>query len=358
MSAPRLGFVGLGRIGNLRLESVLAAGTAEVVALCDPSPERLAAVEEAVPGVFCCEDLSELLARAEALALDGLVIATPNSFHVPQVVEALERRLAVFCQKPLAVDAEGARRVVRAARRADRNLGIDSTYRGTAGAQALRRLVRAGELGRVFRLDSVFHTADGPSKGWCHDPALSGGGALIDLGGHLVDLALWLFGAPGVRSVHGQAFRDGVPLAGRGVDDFAVLELELEGMTTVSVAVSWNAHLGRDCALRATAFGTAGGASFRNVDGTLSDFELERALGHGGEVVTREGREALGRALLQWIDRLGEHPGFDPEVGQAVLVSEVIDAVYGDPATAAALKRPIEVTAWPTGGEAAFPIAM
>jgi predicted dehydrogenase len=336
VSAPRLGFVGVGWIGAMRLDSVRAAGTAEIVALCDPSPEHLAAARAGSPGAVCFEDLGEMLGRAGDLGLDGVVISTPNSFHVPQAVAALEQGLAVFCQKPLAVDAEGARAVVKAARRAERLLGIDYTYRCTAGAQALRRLIRTGELGRVFSLDLVFHNAYGPDKAWCHDPAVAGGGALMDLGVHLVDLAMWLLGSRGVRSVHGLAFRDGLPLEGRGIDDFATVQLELEGRAAVSLAVSWNAHLGRDCAIRAAAFGSAGGAEFRNVGGSFFDFELERTHGRTGEVVLSEGREALGRALVEWVERLTESPDFDAEVEQAVLVSEVIDAVYGGAPAAAA----------------------
>jgi predicted dehydrogenase len=334
---PRLAFVGVGWIGAMRLDSVRQAGTAEVAALCDPVPANLEAAREASPQAACFEDLDTLLAQAGDLALDGVVISTPNALHVPQAVAALEHGLAVFCQKPLAIDAEGARAVVRAARRAGCLLGVDYTYRCTAGAQALRRLVRAGELGRVFSLDLAFHNAYGPDKPWCHDPAVAGGGALMDLGVHLIDLAIWLLGSRGVRSVHGLAFRDGLPLAERGIDDFATVQLELEGRAAVSLAVSWNAHLGRDCAIRAAAFGSAGGAEFRNVGGSFFDFELERAHGRSGEIVVREGREALGRALVEWVERLAEHPGFDPEIEQAVLVSEAIDAVYGGAPAAAAV---------------------
>lgn len=357
MSTPRLAFVGVGWIGALRLESVRAAGAAEVAALCDPVPQNLAAARAASPEAACFEDLDTLLAQAGDRALDGVVISTPNALHVPQTVAALEHGLAVFCQKPLAVDAEGARAVVRAARRAGCLLGVDYTYRCTAGAQALRRLIRTGELGRVFSLDLAFHNACGPDKAWCHDPAVAGGGALMDLGVHLVDLALWLIGSRGVRAVHGLAFRDGLPLAGRGIDDFATVQLELEGRAAVSLAVSWNAHLGRDCAVRAAAFGTAGGAELRNVGGSFFDFELERVQGRSGEVVLREGREALGRALVEWVERLAEHPGFDPEVEQAVRVSEVIDAVYGGaPAAVApplAREEPAPPPA-PANAEAAF----
>ena len=328
MSRPRLGFVGLGWIGAMRLEAVAAAGLAEVAALCEPSAERLDEVGRARPDAVCFSDLDEMLGRAGELRLDGLVIATPNALHAPQTLAALDRGLAVFCQKPLALHAGEAREMVEAAREADRLLGVDYSYRFTEGAQALRRAVQAGELGRVFSVDTVFHNAYGPDKPWCFDPRLSGGGALMDLGVHLIDLAFWLLDDPGIRAVHGGAFRHGEPLGDGVVDDFASARVELDGGAALSLAVSWNAHAGQDCDIHLTAFGTNGGAEFRNVAGSFYDFELARFSGRGTEIAARESRDWLGRAILDWTERLGRSNRFDPEIERSVRVSEVVDAVY------------------------------
>jgi len=325
---PRLGFVGLGWIGAMRLEAV-AGGGAEIVALCDASPGRLESTARSQPRVACFQEYGELLARAGSLRLDGVVIATPNALHGPQTLEALDRGLAVFCQTPLALDAGQARAMVDAARQADRRLGVDDSYRFTEGARRLRELIAGGALGRVRALDTAFHNASGPDKPWCFDPALSGGGALMDQGGHLIDLAFWLLGDPPVQAVHGGAFRGGEALRGVGVDDFAAARIELLGGTAVSLAVSWNAHTGQDCVIRAAAGGTAGGAEFRNVDGSFYDFELARFAGHTAAVETRESRDWMGRAIRHWADRLIASPGFDPEVERSVAVSAVVDAIYG-----------------------------
>jgi predicted dehydrogenase len=325
---PRLGFVGLGWIGAMRLEAVAAAGLAEVAALCEPSPQRLEETAKAYPHATAFSDFSGMLGRAGDLGLDGVVIATPNSLHAPQALAALDRGLAVFCQKPLALNAREAREMVEAARRADRLLGVDYSYRFTDGARELRRAVAAGELGRVFSMDTAFHNAYGPEKPWCFDPRLSGGGALMDLGVHLIDLALWMLGDPGVEAVHGGAWRGGEPLATGTVDDFANARIELEGGASVSVAVSWNAHAGRDCVIRLAAFGIGGGAELRNVDGSFYDFELARFSGRAEEVTVRESRDWLGKAILDWAARLGNRERFDPEIERSVRVSEVVDAVY------------------------------
>lgn len=338
MSVPRLGFVGLGWIGAMRLKALAEAGAAEVAALCESIPERLETTGAEHPAAVRFDDLEGMLDRSEELRLDGVVIATPNALHAPQTLAALDRGLAVFCQKPLALNAREAREMVRAARRADHLLGVDYSYRFTDGAQALRRMIQDGELGRVFSLDLVFHNAYGPDKPWCWDPALSGGGALMDLGVHLIDLAFWLLDDPEVRTVRGGVFRGGERLSlGRmtptgevGVDDFATAWLDLrDGDVIANFAVSWNAHAGQDCVIRAATFGTGGGAEFRNVDGSFYDFELARFNGRSGEVVTRESRDWLGRAILDWASRLAAGSHYDPEIERSVAVSEVVDAVYG-----------------------------
>ena len=330
MAKPRLAFVGLGWIGAMRLEALAGAGAAEIVALCDASPGRLESTARGQAGVACFQEVDELLAKAGDLRLDGVVIATPNAFHFPQTVAALDRGLAVFCQKPLALDAGQARAMVDAARRADRRLGVDYSYRFTDGARCLRDAIASGALGRVYFLDTVFHNAYGPDKAWAHDPRLAGGGALMDLGVHLIDLACWLLGDPPVAQVRGGVFRQGERLSGVGMDDFASARIDLgQGDAVASLAVSWNAHAGRDCVIRAAVFGTAGGAEFRNVGGSFYDFELERFAGRTGEVVVRESRDWLGRAILDWARRLAEANRFDSEIERSVRVSEVVDAIYG-----------------------------
>lgn len=313
----------------MRLEAVAGAGGAEIAALCDASPGRLESTARSHSGgVVCFQEYDELLAKAGALALDGVVIATPNVLHAPQTLAALDRGLAVFCQKPLALEAGEARAMVEAARRAGRRLGVDYSYRFTEGARRLREAIAGGALGRVFLLDTVFHNAYGPDKPWCFDPALSGGGALMDLGVHLIDLAFWLLGDPAVRAVHGAACRGGVPQHGVVVDDFATARIELEGGEVVSLAVSWNAHAGQDCVIRSTVFGTAGGADFRNAGGSFYDFELARFTGRTTVIETRESRDWMGKAILDWVEHLAADPGFDPEVERSVAVSAVVDAIY------------------------------
>jgi predicted dehydrogenase len=327
MRHPRLGFAGLGWIGGLRLEAVAESGRAEVSALCDPAADRLDAAGRNYPAAALFTDYSAFLARAAELRLDGVVLATPNALHAEQAMAAFDLGLAVFCQKPLARSSAEVREVLHAARLADRLLGVDYSYRHTRGARELRRLVAAGEFGPIRYVESVFHNAYGPDKPWCYEPE-QGGGALLDLGVHQIDLALWLLGAPAVEEVAGLAFAMGQPLSGDGVEDFATAQLALAGGTVVHMAVSWNAHVGKDCEIRTALFGSRGGAEIRNIDGSFYDFETVRHAGRTCTPLERESREWMSGAILEWSGRLAEDASYDAAAETSLIVAEVVDAVY------------------------------
>jgi predicted dehydrogenase len=298
---PRLGFLGLGWIGRSRLDALVASGIAEIGPIADP----------ALPEAF--DSLDDLLAEE----LDAVVIATPSALHAEQAVAALERGLAVFCQKPLGRDAGEARSVVDAARRADRLLGVDLAYRHVAAFRAAHALVRSGDLGEIVSADLVFHNAYGPDKPWFYDPDLSGGGCAIDLGVHLVDLAVWTLDLDpvDVRS----------RLVGEPVEQFATAELD-----HVRLACSWNLHAGRDAVIEATFHGTDGAVSVRNVGGSFYDFRCERMHGTTTETVVEPPDDWTGRAAVEWAARLAAGERFDAGAAdEYVRVAEILDRIYG-----------------------------
>ena len=326
---PRVGFLGVGWIGRNRMEAIARSGAARVSAVADASAESARAGAEAVGCGRVAASLDELL----AMELDAIVIATPSSLHAAQAVRALEAGLAVFCQKPLGRDAAETRRVVEAARRADRLLGVDLSYRQTAAVQALKRLLEQDEIGRVHAVDLVFHNAYGPDKPWFYDPALSGGGCVIDLGIHLVDLALWCLRFPRVHDVRSRLFSKGQPLVDSSsrVEDLAMAQLELADGTAVHLACSWRLHAGRDCVIEASFFGTRGGATFRNVDGSFYDFRAELHRGTATETLVEPPDPWGGRAAVRWVRLLATGAGYDPEIEQSITVAETLDRIYRRP---------------------------
>ncbi|BDG02083.1 Gfo/Idh/MocA family oxidoreductase [Anaeromyxobacter oryzae] len=324
---PRLGFLGVGWIGRHRMRAILESGVADAAAVADAAGPAAAAAADAVDG---CRVVSSLDALLE-LDLDGVVVATPSALHADQAAKALERGVAVFCQKPLGRSAAEARRVVEAARAADRLLGVDLSYRHVAGMDRVRELVLGGALGRVYAASLVFHNAYGPDKPWFYDARLSGGGCLVDLGIHLVDLALWVLGFPEVDEIAATLRAGGDRLRGRAdgkVEDWAAAQLELRGGTAVQLACSWRLAAGQDCLMEAAFYGTQGGAALRNVSGSFYDFLVERFHGTSREVLAGPPDAWGGRAAVAWAQALARGARYDPAVESILEVQATLDRIY------------------------------
>jgi predicted dehydrogenase len=326
MSRPRLGFLGTGWIGRHRMEAMIASGGIKTVAVGDPSPDCASAAAALAPGAEIVPSLEAMLEHG----LDGVVIATPSALHAAQAIAALQAGVAVFCQKPLGRDAGEVAAVIAAARSANRLLGCDFSYRHTAGVQAIAPLLSANQLGRVHAADLVFHNAYGPDKPWFYDRAQSGGGCVIDLGVHLVDLALWLLGWPEVREVRSRLFAGGEPLRApvEQVEDFALAELELAGGAVVRLACSWRLHAGQEAVIEASFYGTHGGARLRNVGGSFYDFEALRLDGTGARVLASPPDAWGGRAAVAWAEQLATVRGFNPAAERFATVAAVLDRIY------------------------------
>jgi predicted dehydrogenase len=324
---PRVGFLGVGWIGRHRMQAILETGAIDVTTIADASRAMAEEALRMAPGATLVPSLEAMLDEG----VDGVVIATPSALHAEQSIRALERGAAVFCQKPLGRTAAETRAVVDAARSADRLLAVDLSYRLTEGMQRMRDVVRSGELGRVYAVDLTFHNAYGPDKPWFYDPILAGGGCVMDLGVHLVDLALWTLGFPDVRNVSSRLFAGGEPLGHHPdrVEDCAFATLELSTGAAVRLACSWRLQAGCDAVITAAFYGTEGGTALRNVNGSFYDFVAERYRGTAREVLAEPPDAWGGRAASDWARRLACGERFDADVEQLVEVAAVLDRIYG-----------------------------
>jgi predicted dehydrogenase len=325
IAKPRLGFLGLGWIGYQRMVAIADSGWAEISALADPSEEcleRAAAYAGAAVPLASFEDLLNA-------GLDGIVIATPSGQHAAQCAAALERGVAVFCQKPLGRNAEEVRAAVAAARLADRLIRVDLSYRFTHALQKIRALVQSGELGEIFAVDLTFHNAYGPQKPWFYDPVQSGGGCVVDLGIHLVDAALWILPS-GVAGVRSRLFHQGRRISGRGkvCEDYATAQLQMESGTVVNLNCSWHLHAGQDAVIEAVFYGTKGGAAMRNQNGSFTEFAADHFTGTSRVRISQPPDDWGGGAARDWARQLSRSRYFDPAIEEIVEVTKVLDAIY------------------------------
>jgi|SRR5579884_2639565 len=319
----KLGFLGTGWIGRNRMEAMLATGKAMAAAICDPDPRMLAEAKKIAPLALETTSLDGML----GLELDGVVIATPSALHAQQCIQAFDVGAAVFCQKPLGRNAAEVESVLDAACRADRLLGVDLSYRHTAAVQAIRG--RLSVIGLPFAADLTFHNAYGPGAGWFWDPRLSGGGCLIDLGVHLVDLLLWLFDFPEVLDTHATLMRDGREVRLDEVEDYAIAELRLANGLTARISCSWNLSAGTDAIIEANFFGTIGGLRMHNENGSFFDFSADVFHGRNTERLVSPPDEWGGRAAADWVTKLADGVRFNGSTEGLLATACTLDRLYG-----------------------------
>ncbi|RAX37312.1 MULTISPECIES: Gfo/Idh/MocA family oxidoreductase [Rhizobium] len=323
----RLGFLGVGRIGRHRMKAILDTGLVGSTLICDPSAEMAKAAADLAEQATIVPSFDDLLSER----LDGIVIATPSALHAEQAMTALEQGIAVFCQKPLGRTRNEVEQAIAAARKADRLLQVDLSYRHTRAMRRVRDLVRGGELGKIFAVDMIFHNAYGPDKPWFYDRRMSGGGCVMDLGIHLADLALWTLDFPAVTSVQSCLMRRGVPIQpdSADVEDFALATVTLSDGAALRLACSWGLNAGVDAVISANFHGTAGGAAMRNVNGSFYDFVAEGYRGTRTDILIEPPDEWGGRAAAAWATRLAGDNSYDPLCERLVDSAAIIDAIYG-----------------------------
>src|SRR5688500_18132534 len=212
-----------------------------LVALCDNDGAKARALADRfdIPDVFT--DFEELLDSDE---LDGVVIATPNHLHEPHALSALRAGVNVLCERPLALTARGVERVIAAAQKAGRKVVVGNNHRFRSDVQALDRFLSNGELGKIVGVRAGAY-APAPAGGWRHRRQESGGGAFLEHGFNLLDLALWLANFPEPVRVSAHASGASVAPRARGqapavaVEDSMLVGIDCAGDLTIGLDVSW-----------------------------------------------------------------------------------------------------------------------
>ena len=235
-----MGVVGGGWPGQRHAEAFTTSGAGVVTAVADLDPASRAALAEVSPGAHQFASADELLAEAD---VEAVVVALPTYLHRPVVIAALDAGKHVLCEKPPGLDAEEVVAMMDAARRAGRVLAFALQRRALPSVTAARALVERGELGTLYHGRAVWTRAWGApagAGGWHRDLARAGGGPLIDLGVHVLDLAWWLMGRPPVRSctgiTHNRSFDP------KQVEDVAFGFVRLSEGGAIQVETSWMAH--------------------------------------------------------------------------------------------------------------------
>lgn len=343
----RIGIIGCGGIANTKhMPSLRKIEEVEMVAFCDIIRERAekAAKEFGVPDAMVCEDYKELLADK---TIDVVHVLTPNREHSFITVDALESGKHVMCEKPMAINSAEAQKMLDAAKRTGKKLTIGYQNRYRPDSQFLKRACDNEELGEIYYAKALSLRRRGvPTWGVFLNEYEQGGGPLIDIGTHALDLTLWMmnnyrpkmvvgsvYKKLGDQTEPGNIFGDWDPKQFT-VEDSAFGYIVMENGATIILESAWALNILDLSEAQTVLCGTKAGADMK--DGLrINSVKYNRQcvekpdLSVGG-VAFFEGSQASPADVeaRQWIDAVlqdGE-PTVKPE--QAFVVTQILEAIY------------------------------
>ena len=321
----KVGVVGAGFAGRAHMQGYKnVSEDADLIAICDVSQDRAqeAAEKYDIPNVFT--DYEVMLRLSE---LDAISVCLPNAMHMPVTVAALEAGKHVLCEKPLAANAQQAAKMVEAAEKSGKILAMSLNFRYQGKALTAKKLIEAGELGEIYYAKTAMLRNNAIPRGWFHVKERSGGGPLLDLASHMLDVTWWLMGRPEPVSVSGVTFAKlGVAGEAMGtwgvgygdgpvdIEDLAVGLIRFKEGQSLLVEVSWALHSPPTEYSRI--FGTKGGVS------VFPDFAIHKPSASVPQMEPNKDRiREFVRNVLDGTEPLG--PGSD-----GLQIMRMLDAIY------------------------------
>lgn len=356
MSKLRIGIIGCGGIANQKHFPALSQqkDKAEMVAFCDIQEERAkeACDKYGADGAKYYKDYHELL---KDQTIDVVHVCTPNVSHSPITVAAFEAGKHVLCEKPMAHTTDAAKKMMEAWKKSGKKFTIGYQNRFREEVRSLHESCDQGELGDIyFAKAHALRRKAVPTWGVFPDKSQQGGGPLIDIGTHALDITLWMMNNYEPESVNGSVFHKlgSLPGADEGnmfgpwdtdnfeVEDSAFGFIKMKNGATIFLESSWALNVLESKEAATTLCGTKAGAQInagmsyqtneliinKSHNGMLTQEELSAS----GNIAYFEGGSNAPEALeaKQWLEAVinNTDPLVKPE--QAFVVTQILDAIY------------------------------
>ena len=343
----RVGIIGCGGIANGKhLPALKKMKNIQIVAFCDIVPERAAkaAAEFGTPEALVFSDYRELVALPD---LDVIHVLTPNKSHAPISIAAMEAGKHVMCEKPMAKTAAQAKAMVETARRTGKTLTIGYQSRHRADSQYLKQAIAEGQLGEIYYAKAhAIRRRAVPTWGVFLNEEEQGGGPLIDIGTHALDLTLWEMNNYEPAYVVGKTYRKLADTENAAnawgpwdprqftVEDSAFGFITMKNGATIVLEASWALNTLDVGEAKTTLCGTLGGADMNDglrLNGekfgktfvTTPDLKAGGVAFYDGAAMKPEEIEA--QRFYQAIED-GTDPVVLPE--QAYVVTQILEAIY------------------------------
>jgi len=347
MSKVRVGIIGCGGIANGKhMPSLSKVKEAEMVAFCDIVVERAeeAKAKYGNSDAKVYSDYKELLKDS---SIDVVHVCTPNDAHAVISIDAMEADKHVLCEKPMAKTAEDARRMLAVAQKTGKKLSIGYNNRFRPDSRVLKQVCESGELGEVyFAKAHAIRRRAVPTWGVFLDEEKQGGGPLIDIGTHALDLVLWMMDNYKPKVVLGRAYHKLSQTENAAnawgpwdpkqftVEDSAFAMITMENGASIVLESSWALNSLDIDEAKVTLCGTKAGADMKSglrINGEensrlyVKDIELNSGGVAFYDGASEDPAELEARA---WIDSVLNDKELIVKPEQALVVSEILEAIY------------------------------
>ena len=341
MSKVKIALIGAGNIANAHLESYCKVPDAEIVAICDINPDRLAKTADRFGIERRYTDVDSML--ADNPDLDAADVCVWNCNHAECSIKALNAGLNVLCEKPMAYSAKEAEEMKAAADRSGKLLMIGFVLRFSNEAKIAQDFIEKDYLGEIYHAKAQYVRRHGNPGGWFADKARSGGGPIIDLGVHVIDLTRYLMGNPKPVSVYAVAsnrlgdrkyIKTGpgwVPEDAKEddvctVEDFATALIRYDNGASTFLETSYDIN-GEDIGKKQL-FGTKGGMDLSNgvklyttVNDYLADIDVKTANFNGGQ-------DMFVAEMAHFVDCVKNGTECLAKAEDGITVMKILDAIY------------------------------
>ncbi|MCK9223069.1 MAG: Gfo/Idh/MocA family oxidoreductase [Limnochordia bacterium] len=335
----RAGVVGVGNIGqSAHLPAYSKNPDTQLVAICDIDEKRLAMIGERY-GISKEHQYTDYRKMYATENLDVVSIGTPTYLHYAQTMDALDAKIHVMCEKPMAMNVQETVEMVRKAEAAGLVLSIGFNNRFRLDSSTLKSYIDNGLFGDIYYAKAGWLRRRGNPHGWFTKKELSGGGPLIDCGVHSLDLAHWLMGQPQPVSVlastyckFGDYHVEGIgqywAMSGNeeGVfdtEDLAAAMIKFDNGATMMFDVSWALN-GRDTGIYVQVYGDQAGAN-------LSPFEIYGQLGNNlvdMQPMLNLSVNAQEAKVANFVDAIKGEAKLLCAGREAIVIAQIIDAIY------------------------------
>lgn len=240
MEKVKIGVVGLGGVAQLvHLPNLTKLPNADLTAVAEINKSRLHTISDKFNIKQRFYSYTELLEKSD---VDAIIIATPTSTHTDIAIDCLNAGKDVLVEKPLARTYQEAKKIVDAAKKNKRKLMVGMNLRYRPDTMLLRSFISTNEIGEPFYIKCGWIRKQSSSEKWFTKKEESGGGVIIDLGIHILDLALWLLNYPEISSVSTQNFHHYT----KSVEDTSINCLVCKNSAVINLEVSWSLPVEKD----------------------------------------------------------------------------------------------------------------